>query len=177
MERRVRQVWMVLHIISSVGWMGTILAAIALSVAGLTTDDLDRVNSLYVAMEVLAGTFFLPGTALMVITGVVLGLGTKWGLVKWWWVTVKLGIGLVLFAAGAFNLRFAVYGAADKASELRPLESSVDVSLFGMLCVMAGLGIFSALLSVLKPWGRIRKRGTANATSTNRREVVQESSS
>jgi hypothetical protein len=173
MERRVRQVWMVLHIVSSVGWLGTILAAIALSVAGLTTDDLDRVSSLYAAMEVLADTFFLPGTALLVITGVVLGLGTKWGLVKWWWVTVKLGVGLALFVAGAFNLRFAVYGAADKAGELRPLESSVDISLFGMLCVMAGLGIFSALLSVLKPWGRIRKRRPATAKPTNRRETQE----
>ncbi|MGH3758551.1 hypothetical protein [Actinophytocola sp.] len=169
MGRRVRRVWMVLHIISSVGWLGTILAAIALSAASLTTDDLDRVNSLYVAMEVLADAFFLPGTALLVITGVVLGLGTKWGLAKWWWVFVKLIVGLALFAAGAFNLRFAVYNAADKAGELQPLESSVDVSLFGMLCVMAGLGIFAALLSVLKPWGRINWRRNA----TTRREVQE----
>lgn len=158
MERRVRQVWMVLHIISSIGWLGIILAAIALSVAGMTTDDLQQANSLYAAMEVLASTFFLPGTLLLVVTGVVLGLGTKWGLVKWWWVAVKLFIGLALFAAGAFNLRFAVYNAADKAAEFRPLASSVDVSLFGMLCVMAALGVFAALLSVLKPWGRINRR-------------------
>jgi hypothetical protein len=154
MERRVRQVWMVLHIVSAVGWLGVILAAIALSAAGLMTDDLEQVKSLYVAMEVLASTFFLPGTLLLVVTGVVLGLGTKWGLVKWWWVAVKLVIGLVLFAAGAFNLRFAVYNASDEAAALEPLPSSVDVSLFGMLCVMAALGIFAALLSVLKPWGR-----------------------
>lgn len=171
MERRVRQVWMVLHIISSVGWVGTILAAIALSVASLTTDDPHRISSLYSAMEVLATTFFLPGTALMVVTGVVLGLGTKWGLLKWWWVAVKLTVGLALFAAGAFNLRFAVYNAADQAAELQPLPSSVDISLFGMLCVMAGLGIFSALLSVLKPWGRIRKR-TAPAAKPSK--VAQE---
>lgn len=175
MERRVRQVWMVLHIISSIGWLGIILAAIALSVAGMNTDDLDRVNSLYVAMEVLATAFFLPGTLLLVLTGVVLGLGTKWGLVKWWWVAVKLVIGLALFAAGAFNLRFAVYNAAEKASELKPLESSVDVSLFGMLSVMAALGIFAALLSVLKPWGRINWRRSANDKPAARK--VQESTS
>lgn len=172
MERRVRQVWMVLHIICSVGWVGTILAAIALSVASLTTEDLDRVKALYTAMDVLADVFFLPGTALMVITGVVLGLGTKWGLARWWWVFVKLVVGLALFVAGAFNLRFSVYNAADKAAELKPLESSVDVSLFGMLCVMAALGVFAALLSVLKPWGRINWRRSA----TTRTEVQETSS-
>jgi len=176
---------MVLHIISSVGWLGVILGAIALSVAGMNTDDLDRVNSLYVAMEVLATTFFLPGTLLVVITGVVLGLGTKWGLVKWWWVTVKLVVGLVLFAAGAFNMRFAVYSAAEQAGELKPLESSVDVSLFGMLAVMAALGIFAALLSVLKPWGRINWRrsattapaGTTGTTAKPEPREVREPSS
>lgn len=164
-----RQVWMVLHIISSIGWLGTILACIALSAASLTTDDLGRISALYTAMEVLADVFFLPGTALLVVTGVLLGLGTKWGLVKWWWVLVKLIVGLALFAAGAFNLRFAVYNAADKAGGLQPLESSVDVSLFGMLGVMAVLGIFAALLSVLKPWGRT-KWGRA---AINRRETQE----
>ncbi len=161
---------MVLHIISSVGWLGVIVGAIALSVAGLNTDDLDRVKSLYVAMEVLATAFFLPGTLLVVVTGVMLGLGTKWGLLKWWWVAVKLVIGVVLFAAGAFNMRFAVYNAAEKSAELKPLESSVDVSLFGMLGVMAALGIFAALLSVLKPWGRINWRRSATTTTTAKPE-------
>lgn len=175
MERRVRQVWLVLHIVSSIGWLGVILAAIALSAAGLMTDDLERVKSLYVAMEVLASVFFLPGTLLLVVTGVVLGLGTKWGLVRWWWVTVKLVVGLALFAAGAFNLRFGVYDAARQAGELEPLPSSVDVSLFGMLSVMAGLGIFAALLSVLKPWGRINWRRSATTSKSGPREVRERS--
>jgi pilus assembly protein TadC len=175
MERRVRQIWTVLHIICSVGWLGVILGAIALSVAAMNTDDLERAKSLYVAMELLASTFFLPGTLLLVLTGVVLGLGTKWGLVKWWWVTVKLVIGLVLFAAGAFNMRFAVYNAADKAGELRPLESSVDVSLFGMLGVMALLGVIAALVSVMKPWGRINWRRSATTAKPEPREVREPS--
>jgi hypothetical protein len=174
MERRVRQVWMVLHIISSVGWVGTILAAIALSATSLTTDDPNQIAALYSGMEVLANWFFLPGTLLLVVTGVVLGLGTKWGLFRWWWVTIKLIVGLVLFIAGAFNMRFAVYNAADKAGELRPLESSVDVSLFGMLCVMATLGIFAALLSVLKPWGRINWRRSAAKAETRTKTVRRE---
>lgn len=177
MERRVRQVWQVLHIVSSVGWLGTILVALSLSVAGMLTDDYDRVNSLYTAMHVVASTFFLPGSALMLITGVLLGLGTKWGLVKWWWVAVKFVIGLALFVAGSMNLRFAVYGAAGKAAELKPLENGVEISLFGMLCVIAILCIFSALLSVLKPWGRINWRRSAGAPTTSRRERVPEAAS
>jgi hypothetical protein len=175
MERRVRQVWQVLHIISSVGWLGTILVALSLSVAGMMTDDYDRVNSLYTAMRVLASTFFLPGSALMLLTGVLLGLGTKWGLVKWWWVAVKFLIGLALFVAGTMNLRFAVYGAADKAAELKPLGNGVEISLFGMLCVISILCIVSALLSVIKPWGRINWRRSAGAPIVRRREQVQES--
>src|SRR3954468_1893260 len=176
MERRVRQVWQVLHIVSSVGWLGTILVAISLSVAGMLTDDYDRVNSLYTAMQVVASTFFLPGSALMLVSGVLLGLGTKWGLFKWWWVGVKFTIGLALFIAGSLNLRFAVYDAADAAAGLKPLAPGVELSLFGMLCVIATLCFFSALLSVLKPWGRINWRRRAGAPSV-RREQVQEPTS
>ena len=152
MERRVRQVWQVLHIISSVGWLGTILVAISLSVAGMRTDDHDRVTALHTAMDVVAGTFLLPGSALMLLTGVLLGLGTKWGLVRWWWVAVKFAIGLALFVASTMNLPF------------------------GMLCVIAVLCFVSALLSVIKPWGRINWRRPAAAVPTPR-EHVRESTS
>lgn len=160
MERRVRQVWMVLHIVSSVGWTGTVFVAIALCVAGMESDDLDHVKALYEAMSVLAEVFFIPGTLLLLLTGIVLGLGTKWGLFKWWWVTVKLVIGIVLFVAGLVGLRSGVSAAAAQTGRLEPLGSSA-LSLVGMFSVITLLALFSALLSVLKPWGRIRRRTPA----------------
>ncbi len=54
------------------------------------------------AAATLTGVFFLPATLLVVLTGVVLGLGTRWGLVKFYWVLTKLVVALVVL--GVANL-------------------------------------------------------------------------
>jgi Predicted integral membrane protein (DUF2269) len=158
MERRVRQAWLVLHIVSSVGWLGVVLAALALCVAGLANDDPEFVHAVFSVMVVLADTYFLPGTVLVLVSGLLLGLGTTWGLFRFYWVAVKLCIGVVLFLGSVFVLQLAVERAAQESAALRPLPAEVDVRLFGMLCVTAALAVAATVLSVMKPWGRITWR-------------------
>jgi hypothetical protein len=83
----------------------------------------------------LSNTFFLPGTLLVLLTGVVLGMGTKWGLTRFYWVLTKLAIALVLLA---------VANLADP-----------DTGVFGLLTILTSL---ATVLSILKPWGRVTWR-------------------
>jgi hypothetical protein len=141
LPRRVRQIWMILHVVCSVGWLGVLVASLTLCVAALGSDDPTRVAALYTAVATLTDAFFLPGTVLVLLTGVVLGIGTKWGLVRFYWVLTKLAIALVLLVVANF-----VFADQETASA------------FGLLTLLT---ILATVLSVLKPWGRVNWRRSA----------------
>lgn len=136
LPRRVRQIWMILHVVCSVGWLGVLIASLALCLTALGTDDPARSAALHTAVTSLSDTFVLPGTLLVLLTGVVLGMGTRWGLVKHYWVLGKLVIALVLLVVA--NIVFA--------------ETAGAVSLLTLLTSLA------TVLSILKPWGRVNWR-------------------
>jgi hypothetical protein len=138
LPRPVRQIWTILHVVCSVGWLGVLVASLALCIAALSTDDPNRAAALNTAVASLSDTFFLPGTLLVLVTGVVLGMGTKWGLVKFYWVLTKLVIALVLLVVA--NL---------------VLADQLTTGAFSLLTLLASL---ATVLSILKPWGRVNWR-------------------
>jgi hypothetical protein len=154
LPRRGRQVWMILHVVCSVGWLGVLVSNLVLCVTALGADDVTTMSALYTAAGVLADTFFLPGTLLVLLTGVVLGVGTKWGLVKFYWVLVKLVIALVLLVAANLVLaaRLARIAAADH------VEFGDGMSLVGAFSVLTLTAGLATILSILKPWGRVNWR-------------------
>jgi hypothetical protein len=136
LPRKVRQIWMILHVVCSVGWLGVLIAAFALCVAASNADDPARAAALRTAVATLSDTFVLPGTLLVLLTGVVLGVGTKWGLVKYYWVLSKLVIALVVLVIANLGFEETTGG-------------------FGLLTLLTSL---ATVLSILKPWGRVKKR-------------------
>jgi NADH:ubiquinone oxidoreductase subunit 6 (subunit J) len=78
------------HVVSSVGWLGAIVVFLALSVAGLTVDDEQLVRAAYLAMKLTAWSALVPLAAAALLTGLLQGLGTKWGLLRHYWVVAKL---------------------------------------------------------------------------------------
>jgi hypothetical protein len=126
LPRPVRQIWLVLHVVCSAGWIGVEVAVLTLCLAGR-----------YDAAALLANGFFLPVTLLVLLTGVVLGVGTKWGLVRYYWVLAKLVIALVVTGIAA-------------------LTDSAAAGLFGVFVTATALFVLALALSILKPWGRIR---------------------
>ncbi len=168
MRRRARQAWLIVHVVSSVGWLGVELAALALCLAGISTDDPDTAHAMFTSASVLVDALLLPASVVVVLSGVVLGLRTKWGLVKYYWVFAKLIVGVVLFVASAFTLEEALQAAAEMAagSELLPADG---ISLAGMLSVIGFLSLAASVVSTVKPWGRINwRRSSASARAEAR---------
>lgn len=145
--------WLIAHVVSSVGWLGVQLAVLALCLTGMSTGD----PAMLSAASVLADTLLMPASVLAVLTGVVLGLGTKWGLAKYYWVFVKLILGLLLFVASTFTLNDTLQTAADQAVA-RQFAGGEAISLAGMVAVIAMLGLTASVVSITKPWGRITWR-------------------
>lgn len=168
-----RKVWQIVHIVAAVGWLGIVVSVLGLTTMGMNADDTATARTVYDAAVLVADTFFLPATLLMFLSGLVLGLGTKWGLVKHYWVAVKLVIGCALLVAGSVNLEAAVREVATAVAEGTATRGD-HISLVGMIAVIAGLTLFAAVLSVAKPWGRIPWKRTR--VTTTARPATQESS-
>ena len=70
------------HITSSVGWVGAALAFLALAVIGFTSDDAVKVRGAYLLMAPAAWFVLVPLAHASLLSGIVLSLGTTWGLFR-----------------------------------------------------------------------------------------------
>jgi hypothetical protein len=77
------------HVISSVGWLGAVVAYLALAVAALTIQDAQTVRAAWIAMELTGWFVIVPLALASLIIGLVQSLGTPWGLFRHYWVLVK----------------------------------------------------------------------------------------
>lgn len=154
---RSRKLWLTLHVGISVGWLGVSLVMVVLNLAGIRTGDLHARHHAFALMDLVSTSLVIPLALGSILTGLVVSLGTKWGLVRHWWVLAKLGIalGIVTFAGVKENFwlrELVAKTAEDPAVELYGVDVSLAVTMVAF-CV----GLWTAtVLSVYKPWGRTR---------------------
>lgn len=93
------------------------------------------------------------------VTGVLLSVGTSWGLVRHYWVVVKFVLTVALVASGILVLNRSLQEVAVRVSEV-PLSTltSADVGalrfqIIASVSVALLLLIMATTLSVYKPWG------------------------
>jgi hypothetical protein len=85
----VRKLALTAHLTVSVGWIGAVIAYIAIDVAAMASGDAQTVRAAWIAME-LTGWFVLVPLALAsLLTGLVMSLGTSWGLFRHYWVLIS----------------------------------------------------------------------------------------
>ena len=78
------------HVISSVGWFGAVAGFLALAIAGLSSHDAQTIRGAYLAMELTGWFVIVPFSVVSLLSGVVLSLGTTWGLFRHYWVVAKI---------------------------------------------------------------------------------------
>jgi hypothetical protein len=92
---RLRKLALTAHVTASVGWLGAVVAFLALSIAGLTSQDAQTVRGSYLVMELTGWLVLVPLSLASLATGLVCSLGSSWGLFRHYWVLFKLVINLV----------------------------------------------------------------------------------
>jgi len=80
------------HITSSVAWIGAVIVFIAMAGLALTSQDETTVRGAYLVMAPAAWFALVPLAHASLLTGIALSLGTTWGLIRHYWVVLKLGI-------------------------------------------------------------------------------------
>lgn len=153
MPRRLRKIVLTAHIATSVGWLGAVLAYLALDITAVTSPDIPTVRGAYVAMEVAVLYAVVPLALTSVLIGIVNALGTPWGLLRHYWVLVKLL--LTAFAATVLLMeaQSVSHLAETAASSADPSElpGTLLHSVGGLVVLLIIL-----ILSVFKPRGVTR---------------------
>lgn len=156
MTPRVRRVALTAHVTSSVGWLGAVVAYLALAVAGLTSQVTQQAAAAYAAMWIVVSSVIVPLSLAALVTGLVQSLGTEWGLVRHYWIAAKLGLTLVgtavlLLHVGAVrSMATLAASMASGAAEPAGLRAQLVVHAAGGLAVL----LAATLLSFYKPWGK-----------------------
>ena len=84
------------HVIVTVGWLGAVASFFVLSIVGLTSQDVQVVRAVYIAMGLITWYIILPLSFIpLLITGPLLSLGTPWGLFRHYWILAKLLINVL----------------------------------------------------------------------------------
>src|SRR4029450_11794561 len=92
---RLRKLALTTHVTASVGWLGAVIAFLALSIAALTRQDPQTGVVAYLVMELTGRVVLVPLSLASLATGLVCSLGSAWGLFRHYWVLFKLAINLV----------------------------------------------------------------------------------
>src|SRR5260221_4346892 len=96
LKPRLRRLVLTAHVTFAVGWLGAVAAFLVLAIAGLTSQDAQTVQSVYISMDLIARYVILPlSFAPLLLTGPLLSLATPWGLFRHYWILVKLLINIL----------------------------------------------------------------------------------
>ncbi|MEU2599605.1 DUF2269 domain-containing protein [Streptomyces hirsutus] len=155
LSRPARRALLVVHVVSSASWLGLTLGLLALGVTAATTDSEAAVEASVRAMKLFADRLMVPLALLTLTSGLVLSLGTPWGLARHLWVYTKFWLTLATTTATFFALRPGVNAAVTAVAGGSPLPDAGDV-LFGPVVSLSAY-VFMTAISILKPWGPTRR--------------------
>jgi hypothetical protein len=149
---------LVVHIASAGAWIGIDVVMGVVIFTALLSDDATRALC-YQGLELFAGWPLVVTGLACLVSGVVLGLGTPYGLVRYWWVVIKLVINIAFVALVPIALRPEVLDKAEQGRQFMaglPASLTVGNLIYPPIVSPSGL-LIALILAVFKPWGLIRK--------------------
>jgi hypothetical protein len=132
------------------------VSLLLLAIAGVTARDPDQVRAAQFGMTVIGTPLILPVSLGAFATGIVLSLGTPWGLFQHYWVVAKLVMTLALLGGhqGLRTYLITLNTQLQSGAEVAP----EGVRLVGMLSGTLLVLVVATMLSVFKPAGRFPRR-------------------
>jgi hypothetical protein len=89
---RLTRLALTFHVTTSVGFIGAVASFLALAVAGLLSRDAVTVGAAYVAGDLITWYVIVPLCIASLVTGLVQSLGSPWGLIRHYWIVMKLAL-------------------------------------------------------------------------------------
>ncbi|HEX7069984.1 MAG TPA: hypothetical protein VF190_04225 [Rhodothermales bacterium] len=151
-----RRLLLATHIIVSVGWIGAILAYLALVVNAMVVDSEQLLRASWFALELIGWYVIVPLALAALITGIAIAFGTRWGLIRHYWVAASLVLTAISTAVLLKHMGTVTYYAGIAATGSARIDDVLRSALRGEL-LHAGIGcvilLGIATLNVYKPRG------------------------
>jgi uncharacterized membrane protein len=160
-----RKTVLLLHIVAGGTWFGLDVAMAVLVITAIGTDSAAARAHTLQSLKLITVWPMFSSAMLSLITGILLGLGSNYGLVRYWWVAIKLVLNLVLATLVVTALRGEVVNAASLGAQLAggaDVEWNFTNMIYPPIVSPTALTI-AFVLAVFKPWGRIRRRASTNS--------------
>jgi hypothetical protein len=151
----VRKFTLTVHLSCSVGWVGAVVAYLALGVSAVTSHDAETVRAAWIAMELTGWFVIVPLAVAALLTGLVMALGTPWGLFRYYWVLITLMLTILATVVLLLHMptvsSLADMARAADAADLRRLGGDLFHPGLGLVVLLAIM-----VLNVYKPRGLTR---------------------
>ncbi|MFK7693074.1 hypothetical protein [Paenibacillus sp. HJGM_3] len=152
-----------IHVISVASWIGGTLGMLVLGLYLQLGENGEQLHYTLASMEVIDENLLKYPALMTLFTGILLSIWTQWGLVKHYWVTIKLVVTILTIMIGILFLNkwTAHLGELVKDMGFVSLEnndfnstwlSMILTSSFNLLCLFA-----MVFITYYKPFGKIRK--------------------
>ena len=166
---RMRKLVLAAHVLVAVGWFGIVVAKLILEITAVTTADQDLARAAFVFMGRFDRATFPPAALATLVTGVILSVGTAWGLFQQYWIVAKLLLTVAVIVTGVAFVgewtRQLIEASPGGPIGYQAASSGVGAAatwLIGAAVAHALMLGAATFISVVKPWGRIRAgRATA----------------
>lgn len=173
-----RRASIALHVVSSIGWIGAAAGYLTLAIAASVSDEPSTIRAAWIGMEISGWYGIVPLGVLAFLTGLVMSLGTAWGLIRHYWVLIAF----VLTAVSLTVLIVHMPTVSTMAAIARTADDSTVAQLGGdVLHPALGLAVLSvvAVLNLYKPRGLTtygQHRQHEQASTRNRDRTTRPSS-
>jgi hypothetical protein len=145
-----RKPLLAVHIISSVGLLGSTSASLLLAITAATTDDETLADATYELMATAGMVFGIPLSFLALISGILLGLRGRWGVLRYRWTAIKLGLNVGVIVCGALLVGPGVEARLDGDGSAWGLAAAVGANVTMLVA--------ATVVSVFRPRGLLRRR-------------------
>jgi hypothetical protein len=155
MPAGLRKLTLTVHLSCSVGWVGAVVAYLALGVSAVTSQNAETVRAAWIAMELTGWFVIVPLAVAALLTGLVVALGTPWGLFRYYWVLITLMLTILATVILLLHMptvsSLADMARAADAADLRRLGGDLFHPGLGLVVLLAIM-----VLNVYKPRGLTR---------------------
>jgi hypothetical protein len=156
MSPGLRNLVLTVHVTSSVGWIGAVMAFLGLVIAGMANEGDVLLTSVWIGMGLIGPFIIVPLATASLITGIVIALGTKWGLFQHYWVLFSLALTVLATLILLSNMQsvnaYVSLAGSSEGSHVSQLRQGLQSEL-----IHSGLGVLVLvviqILNIYKPRG------------------------
>jgi hypothetical protein len=157
---KARKVVLAAHVVVSVGWLGIAVSKLALGVTAVRSVAADPglAAAAYRLLDDPVTTITRVAAIATLVTGVMLSVGTKWGLLQHWWIVTKLALTVATILLGNQVIdgwtQEAFTGAGLAASDgVGSVVGPLGRQLVAVMGLNVALLAAASVVSTTKPWG------------------------